>query len=158
MNRHYGRAPRGERVYVKQRRNYGKNVSLLAGLSLEGMTEAMVIEGAVTTAVFEAFVAQVLLPTLQPGTIVILDNLPVHKASCIEQLLHAQGCQLLYLPAYSPDLSPIEQAFAKLKQFLRTVRAQTVDALIEAIAQALDTITPDDAIGFFTQAGFLNLD
>jgi transposase len=158
MARRYGRAPRGERVYVKQRRNFGKNVTLLTGLSLEGMTDAMVIEGAVTTAVFEAFVESILLPSLQPGDIIVLDNLVVHKSSRVEQLVAQRGCQLLFLPPYSPDLSPIEQAFSKIKQFLRTLRAQTVEALIEAIAQALDCVSPFDAIGFFIEAGFLNLD
>ena len=158
MMRRYGRAPRGQRVYVKQRRNYGKNMSLLAGLRLDGMTDSLVIEGSVTTSVFETFIEQILLPTLQPGDIVVLDNLVVHKSSRVEQLLIQHGCRLLFLPAYSPDLSPIEQAFSKIKQFLRTVRAQTVDALIQAIADALQTITPYDAIGFFVDAGLLNLD
>lgn len=158
MARRYGRAPRGQRVYVKQRRNYGKNMTLLAGLTLNGMTEALVIEGSVTTPVFEAFIEQVLLLTLRPGDLVISDNLVVHKASRVEQLLHEHGCQILFLPAYSPDFSPIEKAFARTKQFLRTVRAQTVEALIDAIADALPTVTPYDAIGFFTNAGFLNLD
>ena len=156
--RRYGRAPRGERVYVKQRRNYGQNVTLLAGLRLDGMTEAMVIEGAVTTTVFDAFVEHILLPTLQPGDIVVLDNLSAHKSSRVEKLLLAHGCQLVFLPTYSPDLSPIAQAFSKIKHLLRTLRAQTVDALIDAIAQAMAAITTYDAVGFFTQAGFLNLD
>lgn len=133
-------------------------MTLLAGLRLDGMTESLVIEGGVTTHVFEAFIEPVLLPTLQPGDIVILDNLKVHHAKCVEQLLPDRHCQLLFLPAYSPDLSPIEEAFSKIKLFLRTVRAQTVDALIDAIAQALRLITPYDAIGFFTDAGFFNLD
>jgi transposase len=158
MLRRYGRAPRGQRVYVKQRRNYGKNMSLLAGLRLDGMTEALVIEGAVTTPVFEAFVEYILLPTFHPGDIVVLDNLSVHKSSRVETLLHQRGCQILFLPTYAPDFSPIEQAFSKIKQFLRTARAQTADTLIQAIADALSTITPDDAMGFFTDAGFLNLD
>jgi transposase len=110
MARRYGRAPRGQRIYVKQRRNYGKNVTLLAGWRLEGMTESMVIEGAVTTPVFEAFVEHMLLPALQPGDIVVLDNLAVHQSSRVEKLLLRHGCQLLFLPAYSPDRSPIEQA------------------------------------------------
>jgi transposase len=158
MARRYGRAPRGQRVYVKQRRNFGKNMTLLAGLTLDGMTPSLLIEGAVTTPVFETFIEHVLLPALRPGDIVVLDNLVVHKSSRAEQLLRKKGCQMLFLPAYSPDLSPIEQAFAKIKHFLRSVRAQTLDALIDAISQALDTISPFDAIGFFTHAGFLNLD
>ena len=89
---------------------------------------------------------------------VVVDNLSAHKSSRVEKLLLTHGCQLLFLPAYSPDLSPIEQAFSKIKQFLRTVRAQAVEALIDAIAQALAAITPYDACGFFTQAGFLNWD
>jgi transposase len=158
MLRRYGRAPRGQRVYVKQRRNYGQNVTLLAGLRLGGMTEAMVIEGAVTTPVFEAFIEHTLLPALQPGDIVVLDNLAAHKSNRVEQLLRRKGCQLLFLPTYSPDLSPIEQAFSKIKACLRTLAAQTVETLIEAIALALDSISAFDAIGFFAQAGFLNLD
>jgi transposase len=158
MARRYGRAPRGQRVYVKQRRNYGKNMTLLAGMTLDGMTESLVIEGSVTTPVFEAFIEQVLLPTLSPGDLVVLDNLAVHKSSYVEQRLRQHGCQLVFLPAYSPDFSPIEHAFSKIKQCLRDARAQTVETLIDAIADALRSITPFDAIGFFTQAGFLNLD
>jgi len=158
MLRRYGRAPRGQRVYVKQRRNYGKNMTLLAGMTLQGMTESLVIEGSVTTSVFEAFIEQVLLPTLAPGDLVVLDNLGAHKSTRVEQRLREHGCQLVFLPAYSPDFSPIEHAFSKIKQFLRDARAQTVGTLIDAIADALQSITPYDAIGFFTQAGFLNLD
>lgn len=158
MTSAYARAPRGERAYAAQRRNYGKNMTLLAGLRLDGIDAPMVIEGAVNTAVFEAFVEHVLLPTLQPGDMVIVDNLAAHKSKKVEALLAQKGCQIVFLPAYSPDLSPIENAFAKIKQSLRVAQAHTVDALIEAIAQALQSITPFDPIGFFTNAGFLNLD
>jgi transposase len=158
MSPTYARAPRGQRAVVKSRRNYGKNITLLAGLNLEGICAAMVIEGSVTADVFTAFVEQVVLPVLRSGDILIIDNLSAHHASAIERLLHTKGCHLLFLPAYSPDLSPIENGFSKIKQFLRTARAQTLDALYEAIAQAIQTITPYDAIGFFTNAGFLNLD
>jgi transposase len=153
----YGRAPRGQRVYTQQRRNYGKNMTLLTGLRLDGMTDALVIEGSVTRAVFETFIEQVLLPTLRPGDMVILDNLAAHHSPHVEHLLRAKGCQLLFLPAYSPDFSPIEAAFSKIKRFLRKVRAQTVEALIEAIAHALRLISPYDAIGYFIDAGFRNL-
>jgi transposase len=141
----YGRALPGQRVYDLQRRNYGQNVTLLAGLKLEGMTAPLVVEGAVNTAVFEAYVRQVLLPTLPPGDLVVLDNLVAHKSKTVRALLHSKGCRLLFLPTYSPDLSPIEKAFAKIKQFLKTVGAQTLDALLDAIAAALDTISPYDA-------------
>lgn len=158
MTSAYGRAPRGERAYASQPRNYGKNMTLLAGLRLDGIDAPMVIEGAVNTAVFEAFVEHVLLPTLLPGDRVVVDNLAAHKSTKVEALLAQKGCQILFLPAYSPDLSPIENAFAKIKQCLRVAQARTVDALMDAIAQALQSITPYDAIGFFTNAGFFNLD
>lgn len=158
MTPRYARARRGQRAYAKAPRNYGSNVTLLSGLRLEGMTAAMVVEGSVTTAVFESYVTQVLCPTLQPGDIVILDNLRPHHAQTVQAAIHARGGNLLYLPAYSPDLSPIEYAFAKIKQALRRLRAQTLDALIEAIDHALQTVSAFDAIGFFVQAGFFNLD
>lgn len=158
MQPRYARAERGKRAFARQRRNYGNNVTLLAALRLEGMSAAMVIEGAVTTAVFETYIREVLLPTLTRGDIVVLDNLAAHKSKTVRALLHRHGCRLLFLPAYSPDLSPIENAFAKIKQLLRRARAQTIDTLITAIRHALDTITPIDAIGFFAHAGFLELD
>lgn len=158
MTSAYARAPRGERAYAQQRRNYGKNMTLLAGLRLEGMSAPMLIEGAVDTAVFETFVEQILLPTLQTGDIVVVDNLSAHKSKRVETLLAKKHCQILFLPAYSPDFSPIENAFAKIKQSLRIAQARTVDTLLEALEQALATISSNDAIGFFTNAGFLNLD
>ena len=158
MTSPYARAPRGARAYAQQPRNYGKNMTLLAGLRLEGMSAPMLIEGAVNTIVFETFVEQVLLPTLHQGDIVIVDNLSAHKSKRVVSLLASKHCQLLFLPAYSPDFSPIENAFAKIKQCLRVAHAQTLDALIEALGHALAAVSPFDAIGFFTNAGFLNLD
>src|SRR5512143_3421725 len=121
MASRYARAEKGQRADAVQRRNWGKNMSLLAGLTLDGMTAPLVVEGAVTTTVFEAYVRHVLLPTLQPGDIVVLDNLIAHKSKVVRRLLHAKGCQLLFLPAYSPDFSPIEHTFSKIKQFLRSM-------------------------------------
>jgi transposase len=158
MAARYARAPRGERAEAVGRHNTGKNMTLLAGITLEGMTAPFVVEGAVTTAVMETYLEHVLLPTLRVGDIVILDNLSVHHADSVTHLLIQHGCRVLFLPAYSPDFSPIENAFAKIKTILRRLRAQTVDALLEAIAHALDAITPWDAIGYFTNAGLLNLD
>jgi transposase len=158
MFNRYARAARGERAYALGRRNTGKNMTLLAGMTLEGMTAPFVVEGAVTTAVMEAYVQQVLLPTLRGGDIIILDNLSVHHASCVVEALTQHGCQVVFLPAYSPDFSPIENAFSKIKAILRRLRAQTVDALLDAIVQALEAITSSDAIGYFANAGFLNLD
>lgn len=157
MTTRYARAPRGHRAIDTAKRNYGANVTLIAGLRLSGMQAAFAIEGAVNTAVFETYVAQVLAPTLQPGDIVILDNLSCHKSKTTQRLIHARGASLLFLPPYSPDFSPIENAFAKLKAFLRRQRAQTLDALMDAFRRALDTISPLDALGFFIHAGFLNI-
>ena len=153
----YARAPRGQRAYAKSRRNYGKNMTLLSALHLGGMQAPLVVEGATSTAVFEAYVEQVLCPILEPGAIVILDNLAAHKSDTTRQLIEATGARLLFLPAYSPDLSPIEHAFSKIKQALRRAKAQTVDALIDAIALALDGVSWADTLGWFTNCGFTNL-
>ena len=156
MSSAYARAPRGERAYATERRNTGHKMTLLVGMTLAGMTAPFVVEGSVTTAVMETYVQQVLLPTLQPGDIVILDNLSVHHTPSVTRLFTEYGCRGLFLPAYSPDFSPIENAFSKMKGVLRRLRAQTVDTLITAIAQALDTITPQNASSYFAHAGFLN--
>lgn len=154
----YARAPRGQRAYDSSLRNYGHNLTLISGLRLTGMDAPMVIEGAVTTAVFEAYVRDVLCPTLRPGDIVLLDNLSAHKAHSVTTLIEQCGASILWLPTYSPDLSPIEKAFSKLKQFLKRQKALTLDALIDAIAPGLSLITPRDALGWFISCGFLNLD
>jgi transposase len=151
----YGRAPSGQRVYDRVIQNYGRNVTLLASMSVEGMQAAMTIEGAVNDAVFEAFIEKVLLPTLVPGQIVVMDNLPSHKSERVEQLIRQAGGQVLFLPAYSPDFSPIEEAFSKLKAFLRRCRCQTIPALIAAIGRGLDKVTASDAKGWFDHAGFI---
>ncbi len=114
----------------------------------------MLIEGAVNARTFEAYVEQILAPSLVAGQIVVLDNLSVHKGARVRQLIEARGCELLFLPAYSPDSSPIEETFSKLKAFLRRVGARTHEALQEDIAQALETITAQDALGWFTHCGY----
>ena len=114
----------------------------------------MIMEGATTAAVFEQYLEQILAPALSPGQIVIMDNLSCHKGEKIRQLIEARGCQVLFLPAYSPDLSPIEEAFSKLKAFLRRVEARTHEALQEAIIQALVSITAQDAQGWFGHCGY----
>jgi transposase len=159
----YARAPRGQRAYASNLRNYGHNVTLLAGLRLaaagkQAMPASMVIEGAVDTTVFEVYVREVLAPTLSAGDVVVMDNLSCHKAKSITALIEATGAVILWLPRYSPDLSPIEHAFSKLKAYLRRAKAETVDTLLAAIARALDLITTNDTIGWFTHCGFLNLD
>lgn len=158
MTSAYARAPRGQRAYDQVLRNYGRNASLIAALRLDGMTAPFVVDGSVNTATFEVYIQSFLAPILRPGDIVVMDNLSCHKTETVRQLIQAHGATLLFLPPYSPDLSPIEQAFSKLKQALRRRRALTFDALLDAIAAALQTVSPTDAIGYFCAAGFLNID
>lgn len=123
-------------------------------MSLEGMGPSMAVEGATTKAVFEAYVDRVLAPALSPGQIVVMDNLSSHKGSRIRELIEARGCELRYLPPYSPDLNPIEEAFAKLKALLRKAGARTREALLEAMGRALEAVTASDARGFFEHRGY----
>jgi transposase len=115
----------------------------------------MIIEGSVNAAAFEAYVEHILAPSLEAGQIVVLDNLSAHKGARVRQLIEERGCELLFLPAYSPDYSPIEEAFSKLKTFLRRGGARTHEALQEAIGQALETVTSQDALGWFAHCGYL---
>jgi len=150
----YARAPKGQRAYGSVPRNRGANTTLLASLSLQGMGEAMILEGAADTLAFEVYIEQVLAPSLSAGQIVVMDNLSTHTGKKVRQALSARGCHLLFLPAYSPDLSPIEEAFSKLKAYLRRVGTRTHEALEEAIGQALLTITAEDARGWFGHGGY----
>ncbi len=149
-----GRAPRGQRVVGTVPRNQGPNTTLIAAMSPVGITAAMTVEGAMDRAAFEVFVAQVLIPTLTPGQTVVWDNLSVHKSATAQQLIAAAGCQVLFLPPYSPDFTPIEQAFSKLKQVLRRAAARTRAALDAAITTALSTITAANARAWFTHCGY----
>src|SRR5947209_7978090 len=133
----------------------GKNTTLLASLSLSGIGASMIIEGAVNAVAFEAYVEHILAPSLSAGQIVVMDNLSVHKGVRVRQLIEARGCEVLFLPAYSPDYSPIEETFSKVKAFLRRVGARTHEALQDAIGQALATVTAQDALGWFTHCGYL---
>lgn len=150
----YGWSRRGKRVRFEAPRNWGANVTLLSSMSLEGMGPSLAVEGATTKAVFEAYVERVLAPSLSPGEIVVLDNLSSHKGSRIRELIEGRGCELIYLPPYSPDLNPIEEAFAKIKALLRKAAARTREALLEAMGRALDTVTASDARGFFEHRGY----
>ena len=150
----YAYAPRGQRAIGKVPRNYGANMTLMASLSMQGMGEALILDGAADAAAFEVYVEQLLAPSLKPGQIVILDNLSIHQGPRVRQAIEARGCRLLFLPAYSPDFSPIEEAFSKLKTFLRRQGVRTRDALQDAIAQALTLITAQDALGWFTHCGY----
>jgi transposase len=150
----YAYAPRGERAIGKVPRNYGANLTVIASLSLSGMGEAMLLDGSADAAAFEAYIEQILAPSLRPGQIVILDNLAIHLGPRVKNAIEAKGCQLLFLPAYSPDFSPIEEAFSKLKAILRRVGARTREALQEAIIEALPSITAQDALGWFRHCGY----
>lgn len=154
MTRRFGRAPRGERVIGAVPQNYGANLTMIAALGLHGIDAVMTIEGATDAEVFQAYTEQVLAPTLRPGDIVVLDNLSAHKTTAIHEAVEGHGARLLYLPPYSPDLAPIEQAWSKIKTCLRTAKARTREALELAIQQALTTITAADAHGWFTYCGY----
>ena len=158
LTRLYARSLKGERVYGSVPRNRRVNITLLASLSLQGMGEAFILEGSADTTVFELYIEQILAPSLQAGHIVILDNLNTHTGEKVRRAIEARGCQLLFLPSYSPDLSPIEEAFSKLKAFLRRVGARAPEALQEMIGQALQTITVQDAHGWFRHCGYLSLE
>lgn len=151
----YARAPRGVRAIGKVPRNYGKKTTLIASLSLQGMGEAFLLPGAADALAFELYIEQVLAPSLHRGQTVVMDNLNTHHGEGVRQAIEARGCRLLYLPSYSPDLSPIEPAFSKLKAILRQKEARTAEALQQAIAEALDAITAQDARGWFTHCGYL---
>jgi transposase len=154
MTPRFGRAPRGQRVIGTAPRNHGPNTSLLAALSPAGITAALTVEGAVDRKVFDAFVAQVLVPTLRPGQTVVWDNLSVHKSARAQKLIEAAGCHVKFLPPYSPDFAPIELAFSKLKTFLRRAQARTRSTLDEAITAGLATITATNARAWFTHCGY----
>jgi len=150
----YAYSPRGRRAHTKVPRNRGKNTTLLASMTIDGMGPCVAVEGTTTSAVFEAYVEQVLVPTLRPGQAVVLDNLSSHKGGRVRELVEGRGCELLFLPPYSPDLNPIEEAFSKVKGLLRRAGARTREALIEAMGQALDAVTNRDARGFFEHCGY----
>lgn len=151
----YARAPKGTRAYGSVPRNRGKNTTLIAALGWSGMGESMIIEGSTNTATFELYIEEILAPSLTEGQIVIMDNLAAHKGKKVEHLIEARGCQLLFLPGYSPDFSPIEETFSKLKAHLRRAGARTREALQEALCQGLLTVTAQDAQGWFRHCGFL---
>lgn len=156
MTARYGWAPCGQRATGQAPRNHGPNVTLVATLSLAGLGAPMVSDGPMTTVAFEAYVEQVLAPSLRAGQIVVLDNLSAHTSQRTRDLIDAAGGTLRFLPAYSPDFNPIEWAFSTLKTWLRQVAARTTEALDAAIADGLDHITADHARGWFTGCGYLH--
>ncbi len=150
----YARAPRGQRAIGYVPRNTPPNTTLIASLTLAGLGPAMLLPGATDRLAFEAYVEQVLAPVLRPGQIVILDNLSAHHSARVQRLVARRQCELWFLPSYSPDLSPIEPAFAKLKQAWRQAGARTLDTLHDTISASLPLITSDDAHSFFAHCGY----
>jgi transposase len=154
LTRLYGRAPQGERVIGTVPQNYGQNITLLGALGVDGLRAVMTVEGATDADVFRIYVKRVLGPTLAPGDIVVLDNLSAHKVRGVQQALARRGARLLYLPPYSPDLSPMELCVSKLKTALRAAKARTREALEGAIRTAMETVTALDAYHWFRHCGY----
>lgn len=154
LTRTHGRSPRGERVIGRAPRNHGPNVTCLAALTPTGRQAPWVFEGALDGSLFTRWVRECLVPTLAPGTTVVLDNLQVHRNAEARAAIEAAGCQRCFLPAYSPDFNPIELVFAKLKSHLRAAGARTFEALVEAIGTGLAQITLTDIQGFYRHCGY----
>jgi len=150
----YGWARTGERLRAQAPRNWGKNLTLISSMGVGGMGPSLAVEGATTRAVFEAYVQKALLPSLSPGRVVVMDNLTSHKGHKVRDLIEGAGCELLYLPPYSPDMNPIELAFSKVKGILRKAQTRTREALVEAMGAALGAVSASDARGFFEHGGY----
>jgi transposase len=155
MTRRYGRAPVGERLYDSEvPGDPGRNISLIGAMSLDGLMATMSIVGSVNTDVFLFYIQEILIPQLWVGAIIVMDNLPVHHATVVREAIEAVGAKIVFLPPYSPDLSPIELCWSKLKQLLRSAKARTREALDQALSQIInELISTDDALGWFNHCG-----
>jgi transposase len=154
MVRHYGRSPRGQRLVAKVPHGHWKTLTLVAALRIDGLTAPYVVDGAMDGPSFLAYVEQVLGPALQKDDIVLLDNLRTHKIEGVREAIEATGAKVRFLPAYSPDLNPIEQAFAKLKAALRKGAARTVKAILRLIGKLLKSFAPEECANYFRHAGY----
>ena len=154
MARRYGRAPRGQRLRASVPHGHWKTTTIVAGLRLTGIAAPFVLDGPVNRHAFETYVARVLAPELKAGDVVIMDNLSSHKGPRVRELIEAAGARLRYLPPYSPDFNPIENAFAKLKALLRKASARTVQALWAVIGKLVDAFTPAECANYFAAAGY----
>jgi transposase len=154
MTRRYGRAPVGQRLVCPVPHGHWKTTTFVAALRRGGLTAPLVIDGAVNGDLFVAYVEQVLVPTLSPGDVVVMDNLSSHKRARVRELIEGAGCTLLYLPPYSPDKNPIEQAFAKLKALLRAAQERTVDGLWSLLGRALDLFSSEECRNYFRHCGY----
>jgi len=155
MTRLYGRAVKGQRVYDSVPLGHWCTTTMVAAMGLEGPKAPFVFEGATNAETFRTYVKHILVPELHPGDLVVMDNLSSHKSADIQTMIRASGAELLYLPPYSPDFNPIELMWSKIKAHLRKSKARTWDALVQAIADALKTITTEDCIGWFKHCGYL---
>jgi transposase len=154
MARRYGRAPCGERLRMSIPHGHWKTTTFIGALRLSGMTAPMVLDGPINGRAFQAYVDQVLVPELKPGDLVIMDNLGSHKGAGVRAAIETAGAKLLYLPPYSPDFNPIENAFAKLKALLRKAAERTVEGLWAKIAELLPAFTPGECANYFAAAGY----
>lgn len=154
MARLRGRARRGQRCRAPIPHGHWKTTTFTGALRLSGMTAPMVLDGPMNADAFRAYIDQVLVPTLAPGDVVIMDNLPAHRSATIRDAIEAAGAELRYLPPYSPDFNPIENAFAKLKSILRKAAARTIDDLWDVIGSSLPTFTMQECANYFTAAGY----
>jgi transposase len=154
MTRLRGRAPRGERVVESVPRNYGPQTSLIGTLSLTGVEAVMTLEGAVDTSAFDAYLEQVLRPTIRPGDVLVLDNLTAHHASRIEEVVEECKAGVIWLAPYSPDFSPIELMWSKIKTAMRAAKARSREELERAFKAALSLITESDCLGWFSHCGY----
>ncbi len=154
MHRLYARAPLGQRAHGEAPRNRGKNTTVLGALSCQGVQAVMTLQGATDRLAFEAFIEQVLLPTLKPGQIVVLDNLSAHKSKTAQQMVEDKGCSWVFLPSYSPDFNPIEELWSKFKSDLRREAPRTQEHLDSLVWPLLQTVTPKHARNWFAHMGF----
>jgi transposase len=150
----YGWAKKGERAQCSVPRNRGKNTTLLSSMSVEGMGPSLAVEGATNREDFETYLERILAPTLRRGQVVMMDNLTAHKGERIRELIEQRGCELLYLPPYSPDFNPIEEAFSKIKGLMRKAQARSRETLLEAMGTAISALNTQDTRGFFEHCGY----
>ncbi len=154
MTRLYGWAPQGERLVDATPAGHWKTTTFVAGLRSIGLIAPLVLDGPMTGEVFRAYVEQMLAPALAPGDVVVMDNLPAHKVAGVQDVIQSAQASLLYLPAYSPDLNPIEQVFAKLKALLRKAATRTKEALWDSIGSLLDAFTPEECTNYLANCGY----
>jgi len=154
MVRLFGRALHGLRCNCSAPYGHWNTVTMLSSIRVNASTEALVIDGSVNKKMFAAYIEQELAPTLRPNDIVIMDNLSAHKNKSVRESIERRGATLRYLPPYSPDLNPIEKMWSKVKQLLRSAKARNYEKLVEAIGDALDRVTPSDALGWFQSCGY----